>query len=90
MDWLIVILVGAFIGWLASILMRTNAQQGLLIDILVGIIGAALGRGLFAGLLGFDSATAAGELSLIGVVWGVVGAVVLIALLKAVSVFRTA
>jgi uncharacterized membrane protein YeaQ/YmgE (transglycosylase-associated protein family) len=90
MDWLVAILVGAFIGWLASILMRTNASQGLLLDIVVGIVGAALGRGIFASLLGFDSAASAGAFSVAGVLWGVVGAVVLLAILKALNVFRPA
>lgn len=42
MNFIIWIIVGAVIGWLASILMRTNSQQGLLLDIVVGIIGAFL------------------------------------------------
>lgn len=90
MDWIVTLLVGAFIGWLASILMRTDAQQGAIANILVGIVGAALGRGVFAGLLGIEGAATAGEFSIMGVVWGIVGAAVLIGLLKALNVFRTA
>lgn len=90
MDWIVTILVGAFIGWLASILMRTDAQQGAIANILVGIIGAALGRGIFANLLGIEGAGTAGDFSIMGVVWGIVGAALLIALLKALRVFRTA
>lgn len=90
MDWIVTILVGAFIGWLASIVMRTNAQQGAIANILVGIVGAALGRGVFAGLLGFEGAASSGTFSFMGVVWGVVGAALLIAILKALNVFRTA
>lgn len=90
MDWIVTILVGAFIGWLASILMRTDAQQGAIANILVGIVGAALGRGVFQGLLGIEGAATAGDFSIMGVVWGVVGAAILIALLKALNVFRTA
>lgn len=90
MDWIVTILVGAFVGWLASILMRTNAQQGAIANILVGIVGAALGRAVFAGLLGFEGAETAGEFSVIGVVWGVVGAAILIGILRALNVFRTA
>ena len=47
MDWIIAILVGALIGWLASLVMKTDAQQGAIANILVGIIGAALGRWIF-------------------------------------------
>ncbi len=85
MDWIVTLLVGAFIGWLASMLMRTNAQQGFILDILVGIAGAALGRWFFGSLLGFETATAAGALSLGGILWGTLGAVLLVAILKAVG-----
>ena len=43
--WLV---VGGIIGWLASIIMRTDGQQGILLNIVVGIIGAVIG-GLIAG-----------------------------------------
>jgi uncharacterized membrane protein YeaQ/YmgE (transglycosylase-associated protein family) len=42
--WLI---VGGIVGWLASIVMRTNAQQGILLNIIVGIAGAFLASLLF-------------------------------------------
>lgn len=41
------LLFGALVGWLASIVMRTNAQQGALLNIIVGIIGAFIGGWLF-------------------------------------------
>lgn len=44
--WLI---VGGVIGWLASIIMRTDAQQGIFLNIIVGIIGAFIGGLIFAG-----------------------------------------
>jgi uncharacterized membrane protein YeaQ/YmgE (transglycosylase-associated protein family) len=44
--WLI---VGGVIGWLASIIMRTDAQQGIFLNIIVGIIGAFVGGLIFAG-----------------------------------------
>jgi uncharacterized membrane protein YeaQ/YmgE (transglycosylase-associated protein family) len=44
--WLI---VGGIVGWLASIVMRTNAQQGILMNIVVGIIGAFLAGLIFGG-----------------------------------------
>jgi len=43
--WLV---IGGIIGWLASIIMRTNAQQGMLLNVVVGVIGAVIG-GLIAG-----------------------------------------
>lgn len=44
--WLI---VGGVIGWLASIVMRTDAQQGIILNIIVGIIGAFIGGMIFSG-----------------------------------------
>jgi uncharacterized membrane protein YeaQ/YmgE (transglycosylase-associated protein family) len=85
MDWLVIILVGAFIGWIASLIMKT--QLGIIADILVGIIGALLGRWIFSDLLGIGGATVAGGFSIMGIVWGVVGAVILIAILKVFGVF---
>ncbi len=42
MTWILIIVVGGILGWLASIVMRTNAQQGILLNIVVGIVGARL------------------------------------------------
>ena len=59
MGWLAWLVVGAVAGWLASIVMKTNRHQGLLMDILVGIVGAFIGGFLFnqlgsAGVTGFN------------------------------------
>ena len=51
--WLV---IGGVVGWLASIVMRTDAQQGTLLNIVVGIVGAFLG-GLLFSLLGISGAT---------------------------------
>jgi uncharacterized membrane protein YeaQ/YmgE (transglycosylase-associated protein family) len=87
MDWIIAIIVGALVGWLASIIMKTDAQQGPIINILIGIIGAALARWLFGSVLGLGG-TSAGSFSILGVVWGLIGAVILIFLLKGLRVLR--
>jgi len=88
MGWISAIIVGALIGWLASLLMKTDQQQGCIANILVGIVGATLGRWVFSDVLGIGSAGAAGAFSIIGIGWGVLGAVVLIAILKALGVFK--
>ena len=44
MDFIIAIIMGGVIGWLASIVMRTDAQQGIFLNIIVGCIGSILGR----------------------------------------------
>ena len=81
MDLIITLIVGGIIGWLASIIMKTNAQMGLLANVIVGIAGSLLGYWL-AGILGI---AAAGPLRW---VIGVLGAVALIGILKALNVFK--
>jgi uncharacterized membrane protein YeaQ/YmgE (transglycosylase-associated protein family) len=81
MDLIITLIVGGIIGWLASIIMKTNAQMGLLANIIVGIIGSLLGYWL-AGALGIATA------GVLRWVVGIIGAVVLIAILKALNVFK--
>ena len=81
MDLIIQLIVGGVIGWLGSIVMKTNAQMGIVANVIVGIIGAGLG-GWLAGQLGMGGGPA--------VVWvmAIVGAAVLIALLKVIGVFK--
>src|SRR3546814_20930955 len=43
MNFIIMLIVGGIAGWLASMLMRTNGQQGIILNIVVGIIGGFLG-----------------------------------------------
>jgi uncharacterized membrane protein YeaQ/YmgE (transglycosylase-associated protein family) len=81
MDLIVTLIVGGIIGWLASMIMKTNAQMGLLANIIVGIIGSLLGYWL-AGVLGIATA------GVLRWVMGVIGAVVLIGILKALNVFK--
>ena len=82
MDILITLVVGAVIGWLAGALMKTAGQQTLLMDILIGLVGSGLGYAL-AGALGIG---ATNTLGLVAIQVG--GAVVLIAILRALRVMR--
>ena len=41
MTWILIIVIGGILGWIASKIMRTDAQQGVFLNIVVGIIGAA-------------------------------------------------
>lgn len=52
MNILIWLIVGGIIGWLASILMKTDGQQGIVLNVIVGIVGAMLGGWLISPLLG--------------------------------------
>jgi len=82
MNWIITIVVGGIVGWLASIVMKTNAQMGLIANILVGIIGSSLGFWL-AGVLGLGAAG-----SIMQWIVAVAGAAILIVILKALGVFK--
>lgn len=88
MGWIVLILVGALIGWIASMIMSTEEQQGAIANIIIGVIGSLLGSWLFGSVLSIGGAIAAGSLSFWGIFWGVVGAVVLIAILKALKVYK--
>lgn len=82
MNLIITIVIGGIIGWLASLFMKTGAQMGLIANVVVGIVGSALGFWV-AGLLG---------LAVYGVIarWLVAigGAALLIYLLKALGIFK--
>src|SRR3989442_12604984 len=52
MNLILALIIGGIIGGLASIVMRTNAQQGILMNIVVGIIGSLLGSFLLGGVFG--------------------------------------
>jgi uncharacterized membrane protein YeaQ/YmgE (transglycosylase-associated protein family) len=49
MGLIIWLVIGGVVGWLASIVMRTDAQQGIFLNIIVGIVGAFIGGLLFGG-----------------------------------------
>lgn len=82
MNWIAAIVVGGIVGWLASIVMKTNAQMGLIANVLVGIVGSSLGFWL-AGILGFASYGTVAQW-----VVSIAGAAVLIVILKALGVFK--
>lgn len=88
MGWIVTIVVGALIGWIASKVMNTDEQQGAWANIGIGIAGSLLGGWFFGSVLGIGSAGSAGALSFWGIVWGIVGAILLIAILKAFKVLK--
>jgi uncharacterized membrane protein YeaQ/YmgE (transglycosylase-associated protein family) len=79
MTILLWILLGALAGWIASTIMRTNASQGVLGDIVVGIIGAVLG-GLVMSLFGQPGVSG---FNLYSIVVAVLGAVILLWITRA-------
>ena len=79
MNLIIWLLVGALVGWLASMVMRTDAQQGAILNIVVGIVGALIGGFLFGGPTINSSA-----LNLTAILVSFVGAVILLAVVNLV------
>ncbi|NRR29399.1 GlsB/YeaQ/YmgE family stress response membrane protein [Oxalobacteraceae bacterium] len=75
------IIVGGLIGWVASIIMSTDAQQGMLLNIVVGIVGALLGGWLLAPYVGGGTINA-NDFSVTSLLVSLVGAVVLLAIVK--------
>ena len=75
------LIIGGLIGWVASMIMRTDAQQGIFLNIVVGIVGAFIGGLLFSGLLGGAPITS-GELSVSSLVVSLLGAIVLLAIIN--------
>ncbi len=80
MGLIIWLIVGGVIGWLASIVMRTDAQQGIFLNIIVGIVGAFLGGLIFTG-----GSINNAPLNLYSFLISLLGAVVLLAI---VNLFR--
>jgi len=83
-GWLTSLIIGGIVGWLASIVMKTNAQMGLIANILVGIVGSMLGFWI-AGLLGLGGGGA-----IVGFVIALLGAVLLIFVLQKLGLFKKA
>ena len=52
MNFIIWLIVGGVIGWLASIVMKTDGQQGIVLNVIVGIVGAMLGGWFISPLIG--------------------------------------
>ena len=83
MAFIVWLIAGALIGWLASMVMRTDAQQGVLLDVVVGIVGALLGGWLIAPMIGAGTITQA-DFSASGLMASLLGAIVLLAIVNLV------
>lgn len=83
MNIIVWLVVGGLIGWVASIFMGTNGRQGIIANVVVGILGAVLGGWLLSNAFG-SSTINQGNFSLAGVLVSFVGAVILLALAKVV------
>ena len=77
------IIFGALAGWIASMVMHTNAEQGGVANIIVGIVGALIGGWLARVLFGVTVSA----FSLGGLIIAIVGAIILLAILRAFGAF---
>jgi uncharacterized membrane protein YeaQ/YmgE (transglycosylase-associated protein family) len=85
MGLIIALIVGGVIGWLASIIMRTNAQQGIILNVVVGIVGSLLGSFLLGRFFGADGNIMNNAFDMGVLLSALVGAVILLAI---VNLFR--
>jgi uncharacterized membrane protein YeaQ/YmgE (transglycosylase-associated protein family) len=83
MNFIIWLVIGGLVGWLASVVMKTDAQQGVILNIVVGTIGALLGGWLLAPLFGTGTINQ-GDFSLSGLLVSFLGAVILLAIVNLV------
>jgi uncharacterized membrane protein YeaQ/YmgE (transglycosylase-associated protein family) len=82
MDLIVNLIVGGIIGWLASLVMKTGNQMGVVANVVVGIVGSGLGAWVFS-IVGLAAYGALGRLLM-----GVVGAALLIALLRGLGFYK--
>ena len=80
-NFIIWIIVGGFIGWLASIIMKTNSRQGIIADVIVGIVGAFVG-GFFLSPLFNISTINESNYSIPALLVSLGGAIILLAISK--------
>lgn len=71
------LIVGGLIGWLASIIMRTDAQQGIILNIVVGIVGAFIANLLLGGGISVGA-----SFELVPILYSLLGAVVLLGVIN--------
>jgi len=81
MNFIIWIIVGAIIGWVASSIMGTNSRQGLLLDVVVGIVGAFIAGVVLTPLLGIGTINQ-NDFSLPALLVSLIGAIILLAVVR--------
>ena len=84
MNFIIWLVIGGIIGWLASMVMKTDAQQGVVLNVVVGIVGALLGGWLISPLVGIPTINQ-NAFSLPAMLVSLVGAIILLGI---VNLFR--
>jgi len=74
MSFIVWLIIGGIIGWLASMVMKTDAQQGIILNVVVGIVGSWIGGWLIAPLIG--------GAGFMGYVSAFIGAIILLAIVN--------
>ena len=81
MNLILWLIVGGLIGWIASLIMRTDAQQGIFLNVVVGIVGALLAGFLLAPLFGTGTINQS-NFSLSALLISLLGSIVLLAIIN--------
>jgi uncharacterized membrane protein YeaQ/YmgE (transglycosylase-associated protein family) len=81
MNLIIWLVIGGIVGWLASLIMKTDAQHGIILNVIVGIVGAFLGGYLLAPMFGHGTINS-GDFSVMGLLLSLVGAIILLAVVN--------
>lgn len=81
MTLILIIIIGGLLGWIASKIMGTDAQQGILLNIVVGIVGALLAGWLLSPLFGTGTITG-GDFSIGSLLVSLLGAIILLAIVN--------
>lgn len=81
MSLLLWIVIGGILGWLASMVMRTDAQQGIFLNVVVGIVGALLGGWFLAPMFGTGTINT-NDFSMTSLLVSFLGAVILLAVVN--------
>ena len=81
-SFIIWLIIGGIIGWIASLIMKTDAQQGVFLNVIVGIVGALLASWIFPAV-GWRIGGEGGSVSFLGsIIYSTIGAVILLLLLR--------
>lgn len=80
MNFIIWIIIGGIVGWIASMIMKTNAQQGIILNIVVGIVGAFLAGWLISPLIGVGTINQG--FSIASFIVSLIGAIILLAIVN--------
>jgi uncharacterized membrane protein YeaQ/YmgE (transglycosylase-associated protein family) len=83
MNFIIWLVVGGLIGWVASMIMKTDAQQGVILNVVVGIVGALLGGWFLAPMFGTGTINQ-NDFSIAGLGVSLLGAIILLAIVNLV------